>query len=336
MNDCVVTAPPRSAPEPSSATDADLADVVSRITEDRHADAMNTIIGSSNDLLELESERGKRFMVKRNPSPWAAAGVAAARAASTLLERAGVLAPKPLPVPAELEAQGIEIYERIPLPTLQSLWPGLGTREREASLRSLGGLLRCIHAIRVPGYGALPQAPSERMPLQSHLANDLGVRLRPGLGWSLPEAVPAVDRMLDAMPAVARRLDGTEPRLLHGDVHLGNILCRADEHGGAACVGVLDLESAHAGPGAADLARMEALHHPLCGEPLPSGWMAQIHAGYGDVAAVADPLVRSFYAAHHFLNIAFHEAWIGRLEHARLVLAAAEAELPVGTALAVR
>ena len=83
---------------------------------------------------------------------------------------------------------------------------------------------------------------------------------------------------------------------------------------------MIDLETASAGPAEADIARVEVLHGPAFGDPLPAGWRARFVDGYG---APLDDAVLAFFRALHRLNLGYFAATCGWWEH----VAALEAEL---------
>ena len=113
-----------------------------------------------------------------------------------------------------------------------------------------------------------------------------------------------------------------EGTLIHGDLHAGNVLCETEGER-IRCVGLLDLETAFAGPPEADLANAEVLHGPLFTQPLPEPWFEHLRAGYGDSL---DPLVLAFFRIYHLANMGFYSAFIGDAWHAETVARGAQLE----------
>lgn len=277
----------------------------------------------SNDVAELRFDHGRTLMVKRGRYDWVAARFANARAASGVLRReAGIEAPAPLDLPDQLDEKPIEAYWRIEVPTLAQLWPDLGDRDRVQALESWGAMLRRVHAVRMQGWG--PVAGGQKHPsLRRYLESDVHHRLLPAVHGEWPEAVAAVEAIARAVPRVAGRTAGRRPVLVHGDVHMGNILC--DPAGGSPrCVGLLDLEAANTGLPENDLAIAEVLHGPLFNQALPEGWDGPVLEGYG---AALNAYALQFYRAFHLANLGFFSALVGDVEHAAEVLAGLEAEV---------
>ncbi|MBW3571594.1 MAG: aminoglycoside phosphotransferase family protein [Gemmatimonadetes bacterium] len=282
----------------------------------RHLDA------HSNDVAEVRVPDGRVLMVKRGRYPWSAARLTASRTAAGLLRGAYVRVPQPIPLPDGVDQEPVEAYWRIEHPTLQELWPTLSPARRRHALRSLGRLLRRVHRVEAGRHGPLGggEAPAS---LEAHLAADLGWRLLPAVYGEWPQAAWEVERLVALIPRLAERLGDAPPVLLHGDVHLGNVLCDTG-YGGARCVGLLDLESAGGGPAEADLAIAQLHHGPLFASPLPDGWFRALLRGYG---REPDPFALGFYRAVHLANMGFHSALVGHAEHAESVAAALEWEV---------
>lgn len=271
----------------------------------------------SNDVAEVRVADGRVLMVKRGRYPWSAARLRASRAAAALLRDADVLVPQPLALPAEMGAQPVEAYWRIDRPTLLELWPDLSPARRRQAVRSLGRLLRRVHGVAVHRHGPLDadHAPAS---LAAHLEADLGLRLFPAVEGVWPAALPHLERLIGVANRVAERLAGAPAVLLHGDVHLGNVLCE-DDGAAVRCVGLLDLEGAAGGPAESDLAIAQVHHGALFAAPLPAGWFRTLLGGY---RREPDPFVLGFYRAVHLANMGFHSALVGHGEHAAGVAAA--------------
>jgi hypothetical protein len=88
--------------------------------------------------------------------------------------------------------------------------------------------------------------------------------------------------------------------------------------------GVIDLDDAWAGPPEAELARIEVLHGPLFGHPLPGSWFDILVEGYG---SALDGHLLGFFRAYQLLNLGYHAAVTGLKVHAAEVARVAEAEV---------
>lgn len=276
----------------------------------------------SNDVAEVRIADGRVLMVKRGRYPWSAARLRASRAAADLLRDADVRVPQPLAIPDGMDARPVEAYWRIEHPTLLELWPALSPARRRQSLRSLGRLLRRVHGVAVDRHGQLG-AGLAHASLAAHLQADLGVRLFPAVAAVWPAAAPHLERLIGLTTGLAERLAGAPAVLLHGDVHLGNVLC--DDSGGTVrCVGLLDLEGAAGGPAESDLAIGQVHHGPLFAAPLPAGWFRILLRGY---RRKPDPFALGFYRAVHLANMGFHSALVGHGVHAAGVGAALAREV---------
>ena len=283
----------------------------------------------SNDVAEVRVPDGRVLMVKRGRYPWSAARLRASRAAAELLSPTGALVPDPLPLPEGVDARPVEAYWRIPNPTLLELWPRLSPTLRRRALRSLGALLRRVHSVPAPRHGPLGDSEAAAPSMAAFLRADLGERLLPAVYGVWPEAAGMVERLVDAVGAVAARMDGAPPVLLHGDVHLGNVLCE-ERGGGVRAVGLLDLEGAAGGPAESDLAIAQVHHGEFFNAPLPDGWFGFLRRGY---RRVPDPVVLRFYRGVHLANMGFHSALVGHDVHATSVAGALAQEvqgLPAG------
>lgn len=278
----------------------------------------------SNDLAELRFRDGRTLMVKRGRYPWAAERFETSRVAASLVrQREAAIVPEPLPLPGDLDERPVEAYWRIQLPTLQEVWPELSAPGRAAALESCGRLLRRLHEIRLRGHGPLGPARQGMLDLSAHLSAELGERLLPAIYDIWPDAAQPVEVLLAAVPAVVERRGSEPAALVHGDVHAGNVLCDARGER-VECVGLLDLETASAGPPETDLAVAQVHHGPLFTQPLPDGWERPFLRGYG---RALDPFVLGFYRAYHLANMGFYSALVGHREHAAAVGAALDWEV---------
>jgi hypothetical protein len=280
----------------------------------------------SNDLAVARLDDGRRLMVKRGRYEWSAGRFHTARRAGRLLRDAGVTAPSSLDLPSGLEAHALDAYWRIELPTLAELWPVLDANERRTAMRSLGELVRRVHSAPVRGHGGLGGGGA--VSISQALAGDLGGRLMPAVQAVWPDGVPLVDVLLGTIPEVVRRApdDGV---LLHGDLHIGNVLCERGA-GTVRCVGLLDLECAHAGPRESDLARLAVLHTDLFHMGIEGPWLHQVLEGYADPL---DPELVAYYSVYHLVQLGFHSAWVGHDVHAASVADAARAAVAAAPGL---
>lgn len=278
----------------------------------------------SNDFAEIRSRDGRTLIAKRGRYEWSEARFQTSRAASELLRtQVPVVAPRPLPLPRGLDPRPVEAYWRIDLPTLQEVWPELNASQREQALRSWGALMARVHSIRLPGCGPLLQARQGSHSLVTFLRADLGARLLPAIMGEWPEAVELAEALLGAVEQIPARNLHPGGRFLHGDLHMGNVLCERTG-GEVRCVGLIDLETALAGPPECDLANLGVHHGALFDQPLEGEWYRQVLAGYG---AEPDPWLLAFFRTYHLLNMGFYSALIGHHWHAGQVAAAARAEV---------
>jgi hypothetical protein len=278
----------------------------------------------SNDVAEIRFDDRRTLMVKRGRFPWAATRFRTARAGARLLHgQARLVAPEPLDVSEAVSDGPLEVYWRIPLPTLKEVWPLLPDGARPAVLRSWGEVARRCHEVRMAGYGPLGGGQSGGPELAGFLETELRERLGPAVTAEWPDGLDVVGTLLEALPLVDARVRGGHSVLIHNDLHMENILCRwrGDE---VSCVGVLDLEAAFAGPREAELAHTQVLHSELFFNPLPGRWFDQLCEGY---AEPLDPVLMVFFRAYHMVNLGFYSALLGHVEHARAVAVAARAEI---------
>jgi aminoglycoside phosphotransferase (APT) family kinase protein len=277
----------------------------------------------SNDVAELRLDDGRRLMVKRGRFDWVARRFENSRAASRLIRgEAGLAAPEPLELPAEMDDRPLEVYWRIELPTLSQAWPGLGPAARERALASWGEMLSRMHGVPLLRWGAIGGGHADSTFL-GYMAADLHERLLPALWGEWPEASRPVEELAGALPALASRLRDRTPVMVHGDVHMGNILYDP-RRGSGECVGILDLESTAGGIPESDLAIAEVLHGPMFEQPLSGGWFQAVLESYG---SRPDPFAMSFFRTYHLANLGFFSALVGDAEHASGVLRLLEAEL---------
>lgn len=273
----------------------------------------------SNDVAELRLADGRTLMAKRGRFDWSVDRFRTSRRASRLLhEQSGIVVPRPLALPPAVERyeeRPVEAYWRIDMPTLQELWPDLDAEQRRDALRSLGALLARVHDVRLGGHGPLLKAETSGDSFIDFLASDLGDRLLPAVAGEWAAALPYLERLIEALPTVSRGVE-RRARFAHGDLHMGNVLCRWED-GEVESVGLLDLETAAAGPAEFDLAVLTVHHGPLFAQPVEGDWFEEVLRGYG---ARPDPARMAFFRAYHLLNMGFYSAMIGHHEHAQEVV----------------
>jgi hypothetical protein len=219
---------------------------------------------------------------------------------------------------------GTLAYWRIPLVTLDTLWPRLHAGQRRQTLRTWGHLIRRVQRVRLPGHGALVDAHERTQPLSAFLRADLQERLRPAAASVWPAATAAIDQLVAMIDPVQERTGNTGGVLIHNDLFTANMLCEGTPEQGVVCAGLIDFEDAFAGPPEAELAKTEVLHGPLFGQPWSQDCMRELIAGYG---APLDPFVTTYFRVFHLLNMGFHAAATGLGAHAAEVLGACRREL---------
>lgn len=291
----------------------------------------------SNDRLEVLFRSGRKLVVKRGRYDWVRDRFQASRMASRLL-RAGeeVVSPHHLELPLEIEGEPVLAYWWIELPTLRELWDDLPDEAIPRVMRSWGRLIRRIHDVRLPGYGCLPDldgagAAPAHAGLPEFLQRDIRDRLLPAVWGEWMDGAAAVERLVEFIPDVCRRVADDRGVLVHSDLHMANVLCDV-ENGEIECVGILDLEACFAGPPEADLASAEVLQGPCFFHPLPDDCLLCVREGYGDSL---DPVVSNFFRVYHLANLGFYSALIGYDEHAGVVAEALRREATcLGTDLA--
>jgi len=275
--------------------------------------------GYCNELIEVELPGGDALILKRARFDWVDARLRASRAAASLLRRrTGVLAPAHLDVEHDADGRAIEVYWRIPLPTLKELWGTIPDRRRPQALRSWGALLRRVHKALPGRYGQLHEHAEDHR-IEQHLRADLRDRLQPAITTVWPRALPAVDLLLQRIDRIGERLAARPAVLVHSDFHMGNVLCE-ERPRSIRCVGVIDLESAWAGPPEADVAQLQVLHGRAFNHALPPDWFTHFAAGYG---SPLDPELLGFFRILQLLNLGYFAAISGWSKH----VADLEAEL---------
>jgi len=278
--------------------------------------------GFCNDRLELRFDSGPALIVKRARFNWVADRMRASRRAAALLRRrTGVIAPAHLDIEHDGRGRAVEAYWRIPNPTLAEMWPEIPVNGRPQALRSWGELLRRVHKVKLNTPGILHEEHSASG-LAEHLTTDLRNRLIPALRDVWPSAIPIAHGLLRQIDEIHDRCSARPTVLLHNDFHMGNVLCERRPRS-IRCIGVIDLETAWAGPAESDVSLVRMLHGPLFGQELPSGWEPHFLRGYG---AELDPVVLQFFHKRHMLNHGYFAATCGWSDHVRDIEAAITAK----------
>lgn len=276
----------------------------------------------SNDVGRVELDDGRVLMVKVGRFDWAAPRFRAERLAARRLNGSGIVAPRHLAAPEWIDGRPVLCYWRIEMPTLATVWPTRLAPARKAALRDWGALLRRVHDVPVEGCGPLATDAPCRDPIHDYMAADLSERLRPAVAGTWAAGLASLDAAVEALPELGARLGATPSVLLHGDPHAGNVMCRPGdgEDQPLRCEGLIDLETAAAGPRELDMAHAAVLHGPHFAQPLPDGWFDELRSGYG---VELDPFGMRWFRVYHLLNLGFFSALVGDHEHAAIVARAA-------------
>lgn len=308
---------PHAVPISDELVSAILADTLSE-----HAEASGFTVNRhhefANDMAVVTLADGRRMMVKRGRHPWSAERFSVARRAARLLRTAaGIVVPEPLDLRPDLAPEPLEAYWRIELPLFAEVWKELGPPQRRASMRSLGRLIRRVHASAEALD--LQRRALEPEPFSVEAVEcDLVGRLLPAIAGEWREALEPLQLLIDAAPAALRTAAAT-PVVLHGDLHLGNVLCHRAERQ-ARCVGLIDLEWVHSGPPESDFARFQVMHTGPFDMPVEGHALEWAHEGYD---RPLDRRLLSIYSLYHLLNLGLYSAVIGDGWHADAVLAEA-------------
>lgn len=282
----------------------------------------------SNHVAEVVFDTGRTLIIKQARYQEMNARFHTSRLAARLLrEHTDVRTPEYLDISGSGQNSPL-IYWRIPLDTLDTLWPRLQAEQRRHTLRTWGRLVRQIQRVRLPGHGPLLEAHERARPLSAFLRADLHERLRPAVASVWPGALAVIDRLVAMIDAVQERAGDRGGVLIHNDLFAANLLCEGTVERGVVCAGLIDFEDAFSGPPEAELAKTEILHGPLFGQPWSEDCMSDIVAGYG---APLDAFITAYFRVLHLLNMGYHAAATGLLAHAADVLDACRRELrPLG------
>lgn len=277
---------------------------------------ISALTGFSNKLVRINFDDRRSIIVKQSQHDWAAPRFRSAQQASNLLrEKTDILAPEHIAVPKELTEIPTLAYWYLPAPTLQNLWPELSLSQKKEAVINLGGLLKKMHSIKLPAYGALSSDESYNS-AADYILCDLRERLEPTMGAKWPDILPVVYELMRLGENVQEKEQ--EAALVHNDFHIGNVLCVCDG-GHVKCIGLLDLEEAGGGRWELDLARAVTLHHPFfAGGNLKGNCLNNfgrfIVEGYGKKP---DQELLRLFRVYHLLDLGLYSAMNENYEHAR-------------------
>lgn len=197
------------------------------------------------------------------------------------------------------------LTRRLPERPLDEIWPTLTARRRDGSIDQLAAAMTVLHAHVPPADVAATVCARPTLDLtcvDGITGPDVNPLPLPRLAALLPyaHATPIVDPgLIDATAALVERLAGLAPSLddpatgtlVHGDIHLGNILATADGQ----VTAVLDLEWVRFGPPWLELERLcqqadedvrggGATHAPIIDR------LVEVNPGVADVDRLGDRL----------------------------------------------
>jgi aminoglycoside phosphotransferase (APT) family kinase protein len=189
------------------------------------------------------------YMLRVNPRP----GATRLQHEAALLCRLppGVLAPQPVAAGSAPWGEWM-VATRLPGQELSRAWSGLGSDERQRAITELGAALRVLHGTPTPADMppiSLVDCP-HALPVRRLLALIAESGDLPGVDRAVMEAVA------DRLVGMADALDDDAKTLVHGDLHLENVLAGP----GGVLTGVLDFEWSRPGPPDLDL---DVLLHSL-------------------------------------------------------------------------
>src|SRR5579871_1001982 len=188
------------------------------------------------------------YIVRINPHPGATRLQREARLLATLPPE--VRAPHALAAGPAPFGEWMVAY-RLPGVELARAWHALGRQERRRSIKELAHCLEALHSVTAPGAEAPGGDDDSPHPLPLARLEEVLARAR-----LVPGVDPGVlDAAAEKLHAAADALDDEATTLVHGDLHLENVLT-AD--GGV--TGVLDFEWCRPGPPDLDL---DVLLHSL-------------------------------------------------------------------------
>jgi aminoglycoside phosphotransferase (APT) family kinase protein len=163
----------------------------------------------------------------------------------------GVHAPQPVAVGTAAWGEWM-VTVRLPGLELSRLWSCLRPDERELAITELGAVLKTLHQVPAPLDGPAGEAEDcpHPLPVERLLTLLAQAANLPGVDRGL--LISATERVRETADA----LDENPTTLVHGDLHLENVLADARGH----ISGLLDFEWAQAGPPDLDL---DVLVHSL-------------------------------------------------------------------------
>ena len=278
---------------------------------------IESLTGYSNTTLRFYLSDGRSIMVKQAQYDWGAPRFESSKKASALLlEHTSVVAPRHLSISDRIAHKPVLAYWYLPQMTLEQVWPELSMDQKIEAVQSLGRLLRRVHQIPVSQYGSLSKQGLSYDSMGDYMINDLLERLKPPVWEKWYDAVPVLDRLIMLASELFR--EGGEAKLVHNDLHMGNILCTIDAT--VECVGLLDLEAAGGGIWPADIANSSVMYDPLFFEN-EQEWLLDfdeyLQEGYGKKV---DPVWIRFFQIYHLLNMGFFSTLNDDRLHARQTL----------------
>ena len=181
------------------------------------------------------------YIVRINPQPGATRLQREARLLRALPP--DVRAPRPVAAGAAAWGEWM-VAGCLPGAELARSWRGLRRPERRRSITELAGCLEALHSVLAPptreARGAEDDCPHPLPRLRSMLAT----------AHTLPGVDPGVlDAAADKLRAAEDALDPNPTTLVHGDLHLENVLTAGE----GSVSGVIDFEWCRAGPADLDL-----------------------------------------------------------------------------------
>lgn len=280
---------------------------------------IDKIRGHSNNILRLQLDDGRMVIIKQSEYDWAHPRFFSACNASFLLRRhSSVISPQHIHIPQDIVQKPTLAYWYLSYPTLKDLWPRLSVEQKRGAIKSLGQLLRKMHAISLESYGLVHHKHTHGS-LTSLIVNDLHERLKPTFYAKWPEVVPILDQLIVIIKKISN--DEKKAVLVHNDLHMGNILCKTGSNC-IECIGFLDWEEAKGGRWESDIASAMILHHPLFeGTSDKVEWLN----GFNDFLKHGyernpDPTLLCFFQIYHLLNLGLFSVMNGDKSHASLVL----------------
>lgn len=181
------------------------------------------------------------YVVRINPHPGATRLQREARLLATL--PAEVRAPWPVAAGSAPFGEWM-VAQLLPGTELSRAWHAMARADRRRSIKELGRCLAALHAVSAPGAEAPGGDDDCPHPLPLARIEAMLVRARALQGVD----AGVIDAAGDKLAVVADALDDGAATLVHGDLHLENVLTT-----GAGVSGVLDFEWCRPGPPDLDL-----------------------------------------------------------------------------------